>query len=82
VSAFNNANPTPTYDGVVPRCSHEGCPLYDGKRCEALGFRPDGICEPTVVTMGKRLQVLEAKEAKWLDGSRNGIPTPQVPGDE
>lgn len=34
-------------DQLIPRCS-ERCPSFDGKRCELMGFRPDGICEPAV----------------------------------
>lgn len=34
-------------DQLIPRCS-EKCPSFDGKRCELMGFRPDGVCEPAV----------------------------------
>ena len=62
MSAFNMADPAPTWDGKVPRCSRDDCPLYDGKRCMELGFRPDGICEPEVVKMGKELATLRANQ--------------------
>lgn len=39
----------------VPFCSEGACRLYDGKRCMALGCRPDAICEPVVVAMSQRL---------------------------
>lgn len=38
----------------VPRCD-ERCPSFDGKRCEILGHRPDGICAPAVKEMSKAL---------------------------
>ena len=44
----------PTWSKGVPFCS-EDCPRFDGKRCDAMGFRPDGICEPSVEAMGKAL---------------------------
>ncbi len=33
----------------LPLCSQAGCALFDGKRCEAIGFRPDRFCEPVLV---------------------------------
>lgn len=44
--------PQPEVDSVngVPFCS-ESCPLHDGKRCEATGFRPGRICEPAVIRL-------------------------------
>lgn len=45
--------------GGVPCCSESDCPMYDGKRCYALGTRPDTICEPVVISMAARLD--EAK---------------------
>lgn len=38
----------PRWDGDVPACSTDDCPMFDGKRCEELGTRPDRICEPAV----------------------------------
>lgn len=45
----------------VPHCSYEKCPNYDGKRCRALGFRPQGICEPAVIGMDVRLAAVETE---------------------
>ena len=41
--------------GSLPHCS-ERCPSHDGKRCEQLGHRPDEICEPAVIAMGRALK--------------------------
>lgn len=47
----------PTWDGNgVPFCDRERCPSYDGKRCRAIGFRPESICEPAVIEMAAALQ--------------------------
>lgn len=35
-----------TDDG--PLCTTSLCPQYDGKRCQALGRRPDSHCEPAI----------------------------------
>jgi len=35
----------------VPFCAESDCPLYDGKRCRAMGFRPSNICEPAVMDL-------------------------------
>lgn len=40
--------------GGIPRCAYDACPQYDGKRCRAMGFKPDGICEPAVLDLVKR----------------------------
>ena len=50
----------PTWDANVPRCD-EDCPSFDGKRCELLGFQPEGICEPAVKAMAKALGKAAAK---------------------
>lgn len=44
----------------VPRCSYDRCPQYDGKRCRAIGFRPDSICEPAVIAMRQLIKRLES----------------------
>lgn len=46
----------PNFDRDVPVCAEEGCPSYDGKRCAATGFRPDGLCEPFVIQMARVLR--------------------------
>lgn len=43
----------------VPACTHDECPMYDGKRCRALGHRPVAICEPAVRDMAARLKQKE-----------------------
>lgn len=37
-------NPTRDHNGVP--CHSDLCPEFDGKRCRAMGFRPDRFCEP------------------------------------
>lgn len=37
-------------EGGLPVCD-ERCPLHDGKRCEATGFRPDRYCEPALIDL-------------------------------
>ena len=44
----------------TPVCTDEKCPQYDGKRCRALGFRPDRFCEPVVAEMTRRLDAQES----------------------
>lgn len=43
--------PNPNFSEGVPFCAHDMCALYDGKRCRALGCRPDLVCEPAVREM-------------------------------
>lgn len=38
----------------IPRCN-EQCPSHDGKRCMAMGFRPEGTCEPAIITMAQHI---------------------------
>ena len=38
----------PTWEDGVPNCSLDACPVYDGKRCSAMGCRPSSVCEPAV----------------------------------
>lgn len=45
----------PNWEKNVPHCAEDACPRFDGKRCDAMGFRPDGICEPAVQRMGDLL---------------------------
>lgn len=49
-------------DAGVPWCSQEACPSFDGKRCRALGFRPDAICEPAVRELQKFIDHVEWAE--------------------
>jgi hypothetical protein len=44
----------PVWADGIPLCDGS-CPLYDGKRCAATGFRPRGICEPVVAQMSRML---------------------------
>lgn len=53
----------PAWDKGVPRCSEDDCPSYDGKRCELLGMRPGGICEPAVEAMASELASLHENSA-------------------
>jgi len=46
----NDIRPEWQHDGI-PSCSSEECPCYDGKRCRALGFKPESMCEPAVSAM-------------------------------
>jgi len=39
----------------VPVCTEDQCPQFDGKRCRAIGFRPDRICEPAVRALAARV---------------------------
>lgn len=57
--------PTPGWDHGVPACSEE-CPLHDGKRCAAIGFRKSSgdICEPVAAEMGARMDELERQQAR------------------
>ncbi len=50
-----NARPEPQWVQSVPMC-HEACPYHDGKRCELLGLRPYGHCEPVNVAMGNLVE--------------------------
>ena len=39
----------PTIDEkLLPQCPREGCPSYDGKRCDVTGAQPYTLCEPAV----------------------------------
>lgn len=49
--------PEPRWDDKtsVPYCASDDCGRYDGKRCELMGFRPDRICEPSVIDMAAEI---------------------------
>ena len=54
--------PNPIRDAHgLPLCSEDACALYDGKRCSALGFRPDRFCEPALVDLVKERKALKAR---------------------
>lgn len=41
----------PSWDSFsIPLCE-DTCPYFDGKRCSAIGLRPDRICEPVLQEM-------------------------------
>ena len=65
---MRDVKPQPDIIDGVPRCSLEDCPLYDGKRCEAIGARPGDICEPVVGSMSVDIDTalanLASKEAE------------------
>lgn len=54
----------PERDKGVPLCMHE-CQFYDGKRCRAMGFRSDRICEPAVIEMHREIKELKRKAAEY-----------------
>ena len=57
-------------DDGIPRCTEDDCPQYDGKRCMALGFRPQSICEPAVILMAKAIKEADAMVKRhWYPGS-------------
>ena len=35
----------------VPLCTQSGCRKYDGERCAVMGFRPETVCQPAVISM-------------------------------
>lgn len=51
-------------------CAGDGCPEYDGKRCQLMGFRPQGICEPWVLELVAKVKNLE-KELENLELQHN-----------
>jgi len=52
----NHPSPAPSIDRQgLPRCTREGCPAYDGKRCELTGYRPESLCEPAVQEIVARI---------------------------
>jgi len=56
--------PEPLWDELhtVPRCAESDCRHFDGKRCQLIGFQPDGICEPAVAQMSEAMQVVLAND--------------------
>ena len=57
--------PNPTRDANgLPLCNEDGCALHDGKRCRALGFRPDRFCEPALVELVEERRALKARVAE------------------
>lgn len=54
--------PNPNRDAHgLPLCSQDDCACYDGKRCSALGFRPDRFCEPALVEIVEERDALKAR---------------------
>lgn len=47
-------------DDGIPHCSYDACAQYDSKRCNALGYRPSGLCEPQVADMARDLAAYRA----------------------
>lgn len=39
------------WDGGTPGCTAEACPVYDGKRCRAMGCQPGDMCAPVIEAM-------------------------------
>lgn len=53
--------PNPSHDANgLPLCDQD-CALYDGKRCSALGFKPDRFCEPALIEIVEKVASLEAR---------------------
>ena len=75
-------NIQPTWDDGVPVCTEGDCCQYDGKRCYAMGFRPDRICEPAVMRMSTELLVARQSIDAWKNASgleRGGDPDGVTP---
>lgn len=59
---MSDPTPNPTIDANgLPLCNQDGCGLFDGKRCSALGFRPDRFCEPAMVEIVAERKALKAR---------------------
>lgn len=43
-----------------PMCTEDSCPSFDGRRCDKIGGRPHGSCEPAVTAMTKALAALQS----------------------
>ena len=54
LGADHEAAPDWTPNGA-PMCAEDECGLYDGKRCMAMGARPDRLCLPVVERMSELL---------------------------
>lgn len=64
------ASPNPTLDANgLPLCNPDGCGLYDGKRCSAMGFKPDRFCEPELIGLVAERKKLKRRIAE-LEGER------------
>jgi len=65
----------PTLVEGLPVCDQEGCPLYDGKRCDAQGCRPESLCEPAVEAMAalNRALVLVVERLEANATTREGV---------
>lgn len=57
----------------IPICTEDECPMYDGKRCSEMGFRPDRICEPQTKDMANALREIEK-----YDDATNPIDVVQI----
>lgn len=46
----------PAFDeNNLPVCTTDECPKFDGKRCAAIGAKPDTYCEPALISIVRRL---------------------------
>lgn len=67
---MSGPTPNPTHDdNGVPLCNQAGCGLFDGKRCKAVGFRPDRFCEPALVELVAERKALKRRLAE-IDAER------------
>jgi hypothetical protein len=66
----------PTWDERgLPLCD-DACPNFDGKRCKAMGFRPDRFCEPMLLQLLSELHF----DARERDGQRAAETSAVDPG--
>lgn len=56
---------SPTWTDLgVPQYTERFCHEYDGKRCQVMGFRPDRICDPAVISMYEVLAATQRRAAQ------------------
>lgn len=59
---MSDPKPNPSHDANgLPLCDQDNCALYDGKRCSAIGFKPDRFCEPALIESVGKIADLEAR---------------------
>lgn len=69
------AAPKPIIDAHgLPLCNQDGCGLYDGKRCSAMGFKPDRFCEPALIDLAAEHKTLKADMARVVELERKRHP--------
>lgn len=75
----------PEWTKAIPTCPADSrkCPLFDGKRCQATGFRARWICEPAVEAMATERDAFHRHDMDWRAAQaavewNAGYPTGQV----